>query len=320
MWPFASAPKFPEGVWYDVPMCIPTWSGLRGGYEFASLTDFVVPAVIIFTVTTLMRLGTAKLLLIPLANVASKDVKDRRKFVEAAWRAILYAAACIFAVRCIFFGNDEMLWLNDSVHFWKGYPFEPTDNIRMLYALYTGFYVHQLIFLFLDTKSSDFAALLLHHCVTLTIVVLSWTVKQTRIGAFTMVLHDFSDVFLEIAKCFNYSQKSHPKLSVGADVAFVVFAISFFFLRLYIYPTRVLHSAVVHSCPYSGCIGARAPDGTWGELIPPTLANCWSAPAFLAFIPALAVLQGLQIFWGWKVLGVIATVIRGKALEDPRED
>ena len=265
-----------------------------------------------FVATTIVRFALMKVLLKPLANAAvgttPAGAKDRKKFVEAAWRAIVYAAACCYALKCTVLGTAEMPWLEDSVHFWMGWPHDVSDDMLSLYAMYVGFYVHMLVFLFLDVKSSDFYALIIHHCVTLFITLCSWMVMMTRVGSFVMVLHDFSDVFLEVAKCFNYSQRQHKWCSSGADVTFVIFAASFFYLRLYIYPTRVLSSAVYGACEYAGCV------------IPPTLGNCFRQPAYLAFIPALSILQVLQIFWGWKVLGVIATVLRGKPLEDPRDD
>ena len=126
--------------------------------------------------------------------------------------------------------------------------------MNALYALYVGLYIHQLVFLFIDTRSSDFVQLIIHHAITLFIVFASWLVGFTRVGSFTMVLHDCSDVFLELAKCFNYCQKQHPKLSTGADVTFVIFAVSFFYLRLYIYPTRVVASAAFTACQHVTCV------------------------------------------------------------------
>ena len=149
---------------------------------------------------------------------------------------------------------------------------------------------------------------MVHHVITLTIVFASYCVHFHRVGAFVMVLHDFSDVFLEVAKCFNYSKDAHPKFAVGADVAFVVFAISFFYLRLYIYPTRVLTSAATQACEHVSCIE------------PPTFFNCAATTTYPFFLSLLGGLQLLQVFWGWKVLGVIGTVLSGKELEDPRDE
>ena len=113
------------------------------------------------------------------------------------------------------------------------------------------------------------------------------------------------------ARCLRAARaQEHPRLSTGADVSFVVFAITFFALRLYVYPTRVLMSAVHDACGYVSCVPPA--EATW--------QRCMHFPGYWVFVLPLVALQGLQIFWGWKVLGVIATVISGKPLEDPRED
>lgn len=291
------------------PPCVSNFLGLRA-FSPRSLGPLLAPATAVFIVAPLARLIVFKMVLEPLsaAAVGANALKDRKKFQEAAWRATLYAVACSFAAKAMLF--PPVSWLEDSTLFWKGWPEqELTSDMRLIYALYMGLYVHQLVFLFTDTRSSDFAALVLHHCITLFLVFCSWLTDFTRIGSFIMVLHDCSDIFLEVAKCFNYSQKKHPAFSTGADVAFVVFAVTFFYLRLYIYPTRAVYSAAVQACEHVTCVDAPFP-----------LSECATTKAFWLFLPALAALQGLQVFWGWKIIGVITTVLRGKPLEDPRDD
>lgn len=292
------------------PACVTVpFSSLRE-YEMQSFGPLLIPAAIVFVLATLARLVTFALFLKPFAEAACPtDSKLARKFREAAWRSILYAVACGWAIKVMFYGPEELPWMQDSELFWKGWPnHEVTAEMSSIYALYLGLYVHQVVYLFLDTKTSDFPALLAHHFITMSIVVGSWSVSFTRIGAFTMALHDVSDIFLELAKCFNYSKIAHPKFGIGSDVAFVVFAISFFALRLGVYPKHVVYSAMFEACPHVSCIE------------PPTLANCAPTVTFGLFIPLLLGLQLLQLFWGWKVLGVISTVLRGKELEDPRDE
>ena len=276
------------------------------------MDPLVLPSIASFIGATIGRLLVMRFILHPLAETAvgtdPASAKLRQKFREAAWRAILYVVACGWAVRCALTSDDQE-WLYDSQHFWIGWPHhEMTTQMLSIYTVYVGFYVHHMLFLFLDTRSSDFLALAIHHVITLTVTLASWRMRFTRIGSFVMVLHDVSDVFLEIAKCFKYSQKAHPQLSVGADVSFVIFAISFFALRLYIFPVRVMYSTFIQSCTHLSC------DTEF------SFYNCWWTGAFAIFFPLLGGLQVLQIFWGWKVLGVVATVLSGKPLEDPRDD
>ena len=283
------------------------YSGLKH-YETRSYAPLVVPSLLVLVVATLSRFFAFWTMLKPLSVAAAYEQKLQKKFREAAWRSILYAIACGYAVKIMLL-DEDLPWMSDSDLFWNGWPHhEVTPAMQSIYALYIGLYVHQLVFLFLDTKTSDFYALLVHHIITLSIVLSSWVVSFTRIGAFTMVLHDVSDVFLELAKCFNYCKAKYPRIANGADFFFLVFAISFFWLRLGVYPNRVVYSSMFEACRHVSCID------------PPVLANCAPTMTFGIFIPLLFGLQALQVFWGWKVLGVVITVLRGKELEDPREE
>jgi len=298
--------------------CVSAPSGLRM-YENASLADLALPAGIVLVAATLARMIAMRLVLEPLAVWAVGEGSNveftRTKFVQAAWRTILYATACTLAVKVMFL-TEELPWIYDSSLFWIDWPnHELTEGMASVYALYAGFYVHQLVYLFLDVKTSDFVALLVHHIITLGLVVSSFVMKFTRVGLFVMLLHDVSDVFLESAKCFNY-MKDGPRhwLHKGADVCFVVFAISFFSLRLYIYPVRVLWPVASPDgvCQYATCASTELGGATWD--------HCAVKPAYTAFTGLLGGLQLLQVFWGWKVLMVVWTILSGKELEDPRDD
>ena len=231
------------------PPCTPSRFTHFKEYEYQPLAQLVLPSIASFVIATLMRMLLMRLALHPLCELAvgpgEGRAKDRQKFREAAWRALLYTVACAWAILSVL-NTEDHEWLYDSSHFWVAWPNHvTTPEMASVYAVYIGFYVHHSIFLVLDTRSSDFLALAAHHAITLTVTLFSWVMHFTRIGCFVMVLHDVSDIFLEIAKCFNYSQKEHPRLSVGADVSFIIFALSFFFLRLLVFPYRVVYSTFV---------------------------------------------------------------------------
>lgn len=278
--------------------------GLRY-YETADAEWMATTSLGIFCGLTLARFAVSFLFIRPLAQFATNDAKLATKFKEAAWRSVLYATTCIWSVKVAFYSNDAA-WVYDSDLFWKDWPVHATTNeMALLYALYVGVYAHQLVFLFTDTPTSDFWALLAHHAITLFLVLGSWRLHFVRVGAFTMLLHDGSDVFLEIAKCFNYAKTAHPKFAGGADLAFVLFAASFFVLRIGVYPLRVVYSSWVDAC---------------SEVVCPALSNCSDSSAWMVFNALILVLQGLQIFWGWKIVVVVMGVLGGKELEDPREE
>jgi len=285
-------------------------SGLKIYEKNQPFNTIIIPGIFILFVVSFLRYVILSLLLKPLATLACpNNDMTIRKFCEASWRMILYGTACIYGVYTFFFKpSNYSQWLYDSELFWKDWPnHEVTEEMTYLYALYFGLYLHQVIYIFEDTKTTDFLALFFHHIITLVIVLASWNVFFTRVGSFTMILHDVSDVFLEIAKCFNYAKIKHPRLGMGADIAFLIFAITFFWLRLGVFPMRVLYSSIFSACAHVTCAE------------PPTVYNCTGEPVYAGFIALLISLQLLQIFWGWKIVKVIGTVLSGHTLEDPRE-
>lgn len=59
-----------------------------------------------------------------------------------------------------------------------------------------------------------------------------------RIGTIILALHDASDVFMEAAKVFKYSERE-----LGASVFFGLFAISWLLLRLIFFPFWVIRTS-----------------------------------------------------------------------------
>jgi hypothetical protein len=155
----------------------------------------------------------------------------------------------------------------------------------------------------IESKNTDYLSLTLHHLITLCLVSFSWYYNFIRIGVYVMALHDISDVFLEIAKCFNYLK--NPKYSKGADIFFVLFAFTFYYLRLYIYPTNVLASVYYDACE--------------NKKVSMYIPNCFNSLELNGFLSLLIFLQILQIYWGFKITNVLIKSILGKDLEDPRD-
>jgi TLC domain len=67
--------------------------------------------------------------------------------------------------------------------------------VNVLFALIL--YVYTQAF---DTKRSDFWQHFVHHLVTMALITLSWVTNFVRMGTLVMLIHDISDVPLEVAK------------------------------------------------------------------------------------------------------------------------
>ncbi len=180
-------------------------------------------------------------------NVCKSDASRSsklKKFNEAGWRFAFYLFIWVFGLVVLW----DKPWFSDPDHNWIGYPLHfPTPDVKAYYFLSLGHYVHLMVSQFFDVKRKDFLEMLIHHVVTIFLIVFSYNANLIRIGTMVLFVHDGSDVLLELAKLFNYSA-----WRTGADVTFVLFAISFFVFRLVIYPMHVLNSAMFGSQKYFG--------------------------------------------------------------------
>lgn len=88
--------------------------------------------------------------------------------------------------------------------------------------------------------------------------------RFVRIGALVLLVHDLSDVLLEGAKLAKYAGRE-----LAASLTFAAFALSFFALRLVVYPAVLIRSA--RCCPPPrACCCHGAPQG-------PSGLTCWTS-------------------------------------------
>ena len=192
-------------------------------------------------------------------------------------------------------------WVVDPINYWIGWPSQPKHNpTKFYYFIELGAYIHQL--LWTEVKRSDALEMIIHHIATISLLVLSYLACFTRIGTVVLFLHDLSDVFLEAAKCLNYTSKAAGRKYFGpiSEVVFAVFAITFFITRLVLYPRYVLHSVL------------------W---VGPT-ATIYSQhfAGYYIFVVFLVILQFLHIFWFYLIAKMVFVMFTSGITKDIRSD
>jgi ceramide synthetase len=221
-----------------------------------------------------------------------------KKFVEALWRFLFYTVFCLVGYQTLFVPSP-VSWILNSDEFWNDWPMHGlTKSISFYYQVELGAYFHQL--LWTEVSRSDAAEMIVHHFVTIFLVVLSYLLNFTRIGTAILLLHDSADVFLESAKVFNYISKSPGGdwSKVICDALFGAFAVTFFVTRLVFYPKHILYSVVVTAQQLFGF-----------------------SPAYWIFTALLATLQVLHIFWFYLISRMLYVVLfSGGVDKDIRSD
>ena len=152
-----------------------------------------------------------------------------------------------------------------------------------------------------EVSRSDALEMIIHHIVTICLLITSFLTNFTRIGGIILFIHDLADIFLETAKVLNYTShgKGHGWMKdTIVDGTFAIFAITFFITRLVIYPRYVLYSVIVEG------LGLFGTD--W--------LGCY------VFVGLLIALQVLHIFWFYLIAKMIYRLIRGEMKKDERSD
>jgi hypothetical protein len=150
----------------------------------------------------------------------------------------------------------------------------PTEGSTDLIFVQLGWYIYGLA---LDRHKID---MLLHHIVTITLLLYSKYTLLENFGLAVCLVHDISDPFLHVAKLFNYNGK-YP---VIRDIIFGMFATIFLTTRLCIFPYLAYRYA-----QFSG---------------------------FTIGFFGICALQVLHIRWSWLISKIIYKVIRGQDVKD----
>jgi len=144
--------------------------------------------------------------------------------------------------------------------------------------------------------------MLSHHIITIALVYTSYAFHYTRAGCLLLVLLDFCDIILALAKMLKYL-----KVPVAPDVTFVTFMISWVLTRHlgFILVLRSLWFDVPRLRP---------------NAFDPSKVDYVTPAQYYGFSGLLACLQVIMLSWFMAIMRVAVSVIRGKPAEDTRSD
>lgn len=129
--------------------------------------------------------------------------------------------------------------------------------------------------------------------VTIGLLSLSYVINAVRIGTLVLIIHDPSDVLLELAKCCDYSKRERLK-----DLVFIVFAVVWTSTRVIAFAYVILYSTVFLSLQFTDPF-----------------------PGYVLFNSLLVVLYLLQLYWTYLIVDMtIHTIRSGGQWKDGRSD
>ncbi|EMS15895.1 longevity-assurance family protein [Entamoeba histolytica HM-3:IMSS] len=177
---------------------------------------------------------------------------------------------------------------------WEDFPIsQPVKYMALYYCFELGYHLHSLMFHLYLPARNDFYETLLHHLVTVFLVVLSYINNCARIGVLVMVLHDIVDAIMYTAKSLNDISNDYVVIP-----AFSMLVIAYARFRLWVFPRYVISAAY----------NAK-------NFIPET-ATCGYL-VWCMFLVLLVSLYGLHIYWFALIIDMIKKLVTNQGIVDP---
>ncbi|CAF0919255.1 unnamed protein product [Brachionus calyciflorus] len=189
----------------------------------------------------------------PLVNYLKIDKKsERKKFPESFWKTIVYTIFWFYSFYLLTFKYD---YFNQPEHLFDGWLNEtqvPFD-IKIIYLAEGSFYIHSIYAtIFMDVWRKDFVIMLIHHFVTVTLIVGSYGMRFHRFGLLVLFCHDVNDLLLEFTKCNVYMKNRNGKFyglhETISFIGFATFTVTWYMFRLYWFPLKILYASSVITC------------------------------------------------------------------------
>lgn len=249
------------------------------------------------------------------------------RFAENAWFSLYYIVQMTFGLYVLW--NSSWLWEWRKTYL--EYPLEDQQDfdrpelygLRFYYLVAMGFYSQALYgLLFIDERMKDFTEMVLHHVLTISLILFSITTSYHRCGSIIILLHDAVDIFLYNAKMAHELGKE-----TAANVLFLLFTASFFVLRLICLPFMVIN---VYWCLDDPRLVANFKSAhfvfkTVTDAATPfdvssygICVNQYCISTLWFVLGALALLICLHVFWFSIVLRLLFKTVLGNKIHDPR--
>ena len=268
-------------------------------------------------------------------NAPPQQFKKRttllEKFAQANVEAVFYFSYFVMGVAIIL----QAPWLWPSTLWWKGRDTEGKLIVPLnmaettFYVAYAARYFAFFINVFLEPKRKDFWEMQIHHVTTVVLVYVSFVSGFVRVGFVVMVLLDFADTFLHVAKQCKYTQDGRTMAGLGqqtmtklastcADVWFALFAAAFTITRIgmYGYVTwscwyEATHYFIVHE--------QYGVSNTWTFQKAVLHVMLQGEPVFICQV-LISVLFVLMCIWEYLLVQAVVKVVSGNPLRDNRSD
>lgn len=179
-----------------------------------------------------------------------QNKKGMKKWKDQSWQLVVHVFFTIWIV--ILLGEED--WYT-GVTPWniagtKAAIFNPCPLEHQPSLLFQMYCVCQLSVwvvtacshVLLEERRNDYFAMYFHHLMTIFLVACMLQFNYMRIGSIVLFLHDSSDIIVDLTKMSNYLNLNDDA-ETATTICFISMCVSWIFMRLYIFPVYVAHTA-----------------------------------------------------------------------------
>lgn len=225
------------------------------------------------------------------------------RFVEQSWSIFYYTTS--FTTGFYLLSKSDY-WMSTE-NLWRGWPhYQIPICVKMFYLMNLSSWIHQIYTLHVEERRKDHYQMFTHHIITCLLVVGSYYYYYTRVGHVIMILMDFVDIFLSLAKVFKYFD-----LRTLCDSTFGFFMICWLICRHGIY-NYIVYTAATSAFEL---IEQKCYEDAEGGLI-----RCFTPKVHWTLVVLLCMLQVTFVIWFGMIVRVALKVVRGSGAEDTRSD
>jgi hypothetical protein len=256
----------------------------EGQPNFADHTVPLISAVMLFTF--IRKLHYAYFMPMLLEYGPDEEVKARK-----CAQQLLNFGFHTMSTMYLIVNLPQREWFVSDEALWKDYPDQDQNYGDIVaYLLQLGYHINCLMIHFSEPRREDHYVMLVHHSVTVFLLVNSFALNYIRMGLLVLLYHDSSDILGCMIKMTNYLGWKKATLIIYPNMCFV-----WFMMRLYYFPRFIMYTAL--------------------GLHPPR-------PEQLFSVGCLTVLCGLHAYWFYLFMkmGYLALKTKGKQMKDLSED
>ena len=194
-----------------------------------------------------------------LAGVGDPLSKQRtmHKFQDQMWQLFIHSSMTAFELYILFI-EDGGVWRKEErigvlrheyASYWTPHPYSQANNTSMhlFYLVQLAIWIDTCFsHCFIEERHKDYVMMYVHHLVTILLVWASYSNNYMRVGVVILLLHDFSDIFLDLLKICNYLKLEGRKGCFLLEFTYACNMLMWAYLRLYIFPVRVVWGGVWH--------------------------------------------------------------------------